>query len=139
MISDHDSPYMIINIKPETFPPRYKIIRDLKNFSLENYKQDFGQLPLNLVYAVSDPCEQLEIFNTMVRQCIDEHAPLKRYKMTRPPAPLMQDLDIIDLQRKRNDLRKMAHQTQTPEDWGKFRDVRNTLKSKIKFSRKQFY
>ena len=31
--------------------------------------------------------DKLDIFNTLVTEYIDRHAPLKRLKCTRPPAP----------------------------------------------------
>ena len=36
-VSDHDSPYMLINIKAEMFAPRYKYIRDYKHFNESIY------------------------------------------------------------------------------------------------------
>ena len=44
----------------------------------------------------------------------------------------MKQLDIADLQKKRDNYRYLAHHSPTEENWTKFRDIRNKLKSKIK-------
>lgn len=86
-ISDHDSPYVIMNVKGEVFAPRYKVICDYKKFNLREFVNDFSYLPLNVVYALADPREQLELFNKLILDCIENHAPLTKFKMSRPPAP----------------------------------------------------
>ena len=40
-----------------------------------------------MIYGIDDPDEKLEIFNDLLSECINNHAPLKRVKVTRPPAP----------------------------------------------------
>ena len=50
------------------------------------YIADFQQLPLNLIYRFDDPDDQVNILNKLINDCITEHAPLKRVKMTRPIA-----------------------------------------------------
>ena len=44
----------------------------------------------------------------------------------------MKQLGIADLQKKRENYRYLAHHSPTEENWAKFRDIRNKLKSKIK-------
>ena len=59
-ISDHDAPYIIANMPVNKFETRYKYIRNLKNFELEKYVQDFKTLPIFLVYFFDDPNDQLD-------------------------------------------------------------------------------
>ena len=47
-ISDHDAPYVCINVRVTHCIPRYKYIRDERNLELDAFKQDFVQLPLKL-------------------------------------------------------------------------------------------
>ena len=42
----------------------------------------------------------------------------------------MKQLDIADLQKKRDNYRHQAHHSPTEGNWAKFRDTRNKLKSK---------
>ena len=42
---------------------------------------------------------QVDLLSSLIRECIDRYAPLKRTNVTRPPAPWMKDLDIKQLQK----------------------------------------
>ena len=78
----------------EQYQPRFKYIRDNSKLVLEDLKADFQKLPFSTVYAMEDPEDKLDIFNNLVTECIDRHAPLKRIKCTRPPASWLKSLDI---------------------------------------------
>jgi hypothetical protein len=86
-ISDHDMPYLIVNARLNRFEPRFKYIRSERLFSPEAFLQDISELPFSTVYAVDDIDEKIDIFNELLRSCIDRHAPLVRCKLSRPPAP----------------------------------------------------
>ena len=131
-ISDHDAPFVVLNIKKQKFQPRYKFVGDEKSFNLENYINDFSQLPLSTMYSSDDPDVQVETLNKLITDCLSRHAPIKRTKFTRPPAPWMKTLNIINLQKKINELRSMVQRTQTESGWELFRNTRNELKYKIK-------
>ena len=55
-INDHDTPYVIFNIKKEKYE--------------ENYVTDFQQLPLNLVYSLDNPDDQIATLNKLITDCI---------------------------------------------------------------------
>ena len=106
---------------------------------MDEYIKDFSRLPLTITNLLDDPNDNLSILNDLVRKCIDDHAPLKRVKLTRPPAPWMKDPKIIALQSKRDTFRCIAHQTQHDDDWAHFRLIRNDLKKSIKSAKMTFY
>ena len=64
IVSDHDGPFACINVRVPRYQPRYKYVRNLKNFDEEAFLADFAQLPLSLIYASDDPDEQLGIINS---------------------------------------------------------------------------
>lgn len=138
-ISDHDAVFVCLNNRVARFEPRFKIIRDMKNFDLQTYVQDAAKLPYNLVYATDSADDSLDSLNKLLLSCIERHAPLKRIKITRPQAPWMKDLRIADLQRTCREKRYYAHQSQTANDWDEFREARNTLKRRIKSTKKSFH
>ena len=138
-ISEHDAPYVCINVRVTHFIPRYKYIRDKRNLELDALKQDFAQLPLNLVFSTDEPEMQLDLLNKLIRECIDRHAPLRRTKVTRPPAPWMKDLDIQQLQRESHTLRKKARKGKSDAIWSMYRDKRNELKHNISKTKRDFY
>ena len=94
-ISDHDTPYVIMNVKKEKFEPRYKYIHDERNFKQDDFKSDFSQLPFNLCFAFDNPEDKLDMLNHLILSCLERHAPIKRVKITRPIAPWMKDEKII--------------------------------------------
>ena len=59
-------------------------------------------------------------------------------RVTRPPAPWMDDSQIRSLQQLRNKFRKETYQTGSQESWELFRDVRNKLKAAIRRARETF-
>ena len=83
-IGDHDLPYVILNIRKQKFEKRYKYIRDEKRFDLPKYRKDFSQIPMSVVDTLDDPNDQLYMLNELTLSCINQHAPLRRVKRTRP-------------------------------------------------------
>ena len=72
-------------------------------------------------------------------QCINKHAPLKRTKITCPPAPWMKSVYIKYLQSERIKLRKIAHETKNENDIPNYRLTRTCLKQTIKAEKRKFY
>ena len=77
------------------FQARYKYIRNMKNFNTKEYYTDFSTLPFSTVSSFGNPDDELAMLNKLILDSIDRHAPQKRTKFTRPPAPWMKQLDII--------------------------------------------
>ena len=59
---------------------------------------------------LEDPDEKVEILQTLIQECLERHAPLRRIKLTRPPpAPWMNDLNIRSLQQQCRLMQFEAH------------------------------
>ena len=138
IVSDHDVIYTCVNLRPSWFHPCYKFIRDFRNFNEDMFKEDFSTLPLSVIYYLDDPDEQLETLNTLISECLETHAPLRKVRATGPPAPWMKDPLMEELQRKRDSARFTAHQTSTDAAWHEFHLVRNKLKSAIRTAQEAF-
>ena len=65
IVSDHDVIYTCVNLRPPWFHPRYKFIRDFRNFNEDMFKEDFSTLPLSLIYHLNDPDEQLREWHVL--------------------------------------------------------------------------
>ena len=81
----------------------------------------------------------ISVFNELISNHINEHAPLKTIQVTRRTAPWMNDIDIVDLQQKCHQLRTLCHTENRETDWNDFRIVRNKLKTKSKSTKSNFY
>ena len=106
-----------------------------KSFTIFFHLEAFS--PLAVIYYSDDPDEQLETLNTLISECLERH-PLRKVRVTRPPAPWMKDPLIEELQKKRDSARFTAHQTSTDAARHEFHSVRNKLKSAIRTARKAF-
>jgi hypothetical protein len=93
-ISDHDAPYACINIRTNRYQRRFRFIRHEKKFDKDAFIRDFSELPLNLVYSTDDLGDKLEISSSLFKSCLDKHAPLRRTKISRPPAPWLNMEDV---------------------------------------------
>ena len=109
-VADHDAPFACINVRIPRFKPRFKYIRNEKNLSECAFQEDFSSLPLDVVYGLECVDDMVDAMNSLIRDCIDRHAPLGRTKVTRPPAPWLQTDEIRQLQSERDHLRKQAHE-----------------------------
>ena len=138
IISDHDAIYACINVRLPRFQPWFNRKRDMKNFKEESFVEDFSTLPMSIISYSDDPDEQLETINSLIRECIERHAPLKRIRVTGPPVPWTKCSNIRDLQKERDTARYEAHITPSVTKWDYFRSVRNKLKAVIRTARKAF-
>jgi len=93
-ISDHDGPYVIVNVKKPRFEPRYKHIRIETNFNSASFISDVEKLPFAAVYGLESSEDKLHCFNELLLSCLDQHAPLVKCKITRPPAPWLRELNL---------------------------------------------
>ena len=139
VISDHDAPYIVINIKKQRFESRYKYVRDEKKLVMDKYITDFQSLPLSIIYSFDNPEDQIDILNDLIKSCIDLHAPLKKNKFTRPPAPWMRSNTITFYQSELVKTRLNAQTTNLPEHWNLYRSTRGKLKSIIRSEKRNFY
>ena len=138
-VSDHDGPYVIMNVRFPKYEPRFKYIRDEKTLDMNDFLEDVKNLPFSIIYAMDDVDDKVNMFNSLFLGCIDTHAPLKRVKVTRPPAPWIHDPIIKQLQLSRNNLRYEAHQKNDSHIWEKFRESRNDVKKIIRKQKMTFY
>ena len=110
----------------------------MKNFKEESFVEDFSTPPMSIISYSDDPDEQLETLDTLILECIERHAPLKRIRVTGPPVPWMKCPNIRDLQKERDTTRYEAHNTPSDTKWDYFRSVRNKLKAATWTARKAF-
>ena len=138
-ISDHDAPYIIAKMPTIKYQPRCKFIRYMKNFNLQKYIDDFKLLPFSIMYRFYNAGDQLDTLKKIILEWIERHAPSKRKKFTRSPAPWMKDLDIVLLQNQRNKLRYEAHLKMPRPAWVAYRKVRSEIRQKINTTKTSCY
>ena len=105
MVGDHDASFACINVRIPRFQPRFKFLRNEKELDENAFKEDFSLLPLDVVYGLESPDDMVDALNSLMKDCLDRHAPLRRVKVTRPPATWLQTEEIRQLQKERDQLR----------------------------------
>ena len=138
-ISDHDGPYALLNVRLKKYEPRFKYIRDERQFNEAKFIKDLKQVPFNLVYGVEDPDDKLEKFNSLLLEAINHHAPVKKIKVTRPPAPWMHDPEIRYLQQTCFQNRVEFRNSRDQNVLKTLRENRSLLKKKIRAVKSAFY
>ena len=114
-------------------------MRNLKNFDESSFIDDFKTLPFAASFGVSDLDEKLKILSSLIKECIDRHAPLKLTKVTRPPALWLKDPAMAELKEQRDRQRSAARASNNnKETWEKFCAARNCLKESIKSTKRNF-
>ena len=84
---------------------------------------------MSVVDTFDDPNDQLYMLNELTLSHINQHAPLRRVKLTRPPAP---DLNIQPLQQKKDNQWSMANHSNKESDKQSYKDTKKQLKAEIK-------
>ena len=114
-------------------------MRNLKNFDESSFIDDFKTLPFAASFGVSDLDEKLKILSSLIKECIDRHAPLKLTKVTRPPALWLKDPAMAEFKEQRDRQRSAARvSNNNKETWEKFCAARNCLKESIKSTKRNF-
>ena len=109
----------------------------MKNASTcQNIPKDFSQIPMSVVDIFDDPNDQLYMLNELTLSCINQHNPLRRVKLTHPPAPWMADLNIQTLQQKKDNQRIIANHSNKESDKQLYKDTKKQLKAEIKGTKK---
>jgi hypothetical protein len=139
MISDHDAPYACLNVRTTRFIPRFKFIRHEKSFDEVTFCHDFEQLPPSIVYSTNDPDTQVELLTYLTCECLERHAPLRRTKISLPPAPWLKDPHVQQLQMECHNLRSRTRNEKSEQLWTQYRGERNLLKVSIRKSKCEFY
>ena len=137
-ISDRNAVFACVNVRVRRFQPRYKWLRLERKFVTEEFLEDSANLPYSVIYGLESPDDMVNALNTLFSECINRHAPLKRVKLTRPPAPWMNANEIRQLQADRDRLRIEAHKTNGDDSWKAFREVRKKIKSVINKTKRNF-
>ena len=122
--------YGIFNIRKERYEPRYKYVRNEKDFNMNDYVADFKLLPTSIVFGFDDPNDQIAMLNKLITDCLADHTPIKKVKFTRPPAPWMKDSELVTAKKHLEHLRSLKNANET--DSNGLSDYR---KSKVRYKK----
>lgn len=130
-ISKHDLIYVVCSLCVPRTPPRLVTFRDFKSFDINLFHEDLRKVDWGAVLKSSDINKVVEDFSSKYLEICDVHAPVRTVRVTRPPAPWMND--EIKLAQKMRDVAYQAYKiSKCPIDGRIFRAKRNKVKLLIR-------
>ena len=154
--SDHYLCYLVWKSNHLIKTPRVISYRKLNNICLESYLDDLSSQNWQLVYDCTCLDSAVKIWQELLLEVVNRHMPFRQKRVKSNPSPWMTS-DIIKTIKERNKLKEKAHkakinlknekndtlkttkQSYYDDLWNEYRLVRNTVTSKIRKARRNFY
>ena len=81
-VSDHHLVYLVLTLKTPRLEPSYVTIRSYANYNAKQFSEDLSLVPFHIISMFDDFDDQVETFNALFTDILDDQAPLKRVKIT---------------------------------------------------------
>jgi len=125
-LSDHNLIFCIRKcIKPK-LNPKTILFRNFKNFNKDKFTNDLLHMDWSRFYNSPDVDEATSIFNSIVSEISDKHAPFCQKGIKGNCSPWINEEFLIAL-RERDYLLKVASRSQSQADWTIFKKKRNAV------------
>ncbi|RVE49233.1 hypothetical protein evm_006125 [Chilo suppressalis] len=85
--SRHDLIYIAYDVKPPKSKPKMVSIRNFARMDTERLERDASLIDWSPIREMPSANDMVTYFNTEVLKLFDKHAPIKKVKVRRPPAP----------------------------------------------------
>ena len=120
----HSMVYVVMKIKADRLPARNVTYRCYKQFNEEQYSEDISQIPLSVCEVFDDPSDNYWMLQTMLKEIMDEHAPLKTMKVRAKEPPFMNG-ELRRAVRVKTRLHNIYRKRPTKHNWERYRQQRN--------------
>ena len=87
-VSDHHLVYLVLTLKTPRLKPSY-VTRSYANYNAKQFSEDLSLVPFHIISMFDDFDDQVETFNALFTDILDDKAPLKRVKITSRPNPFI--------------------------------------------------
>ena len=135
-ISDHSLVYTVLKLKTPRTKSSYVSVRSYTNYKPELFLKDLYCVPFHMVNFFDDFNDQVDAFNSLFLDVLNEHAPIKRIKIKSRPNPFI-TREIRELMRTRDRCRhKSAIKTNDRLHWNAYRFFRQEVKREIRLAEK---
>ncbi|CAH2220906.1 jg13461 [Pararge aegeria aegeria] len=95
--SYHDLIYLSYKIRPPKVKPTVVMRRSFKNFNNDCFMSDLNNINWDSILGANTADDKISIFNSILTELLDKHAPLRPIKLKHLPAPwLTQDIPGTD-------------------------------------------
>lgn len=122
--SYHDLLFLSYKIRPPKRKSKFLFLRSFKNIDMDRLMEDAGRIDWSPVYDCNDVDSMVSLFNKLVLELYDKHAPLKKVKVKHLPAPWLSD-GIKQQMSKRDKAKRRYRRDPTEENWSSYKKLRN--------------
>ena len=137
LISDHDIVYVTLRLKKARTKPVFITTRSFKHYNREAFYNDVALAPWSVVDSFGDVEDKLYAFNSLFNEILDQHAPIKTFKVRRRPNPCVTE-NIRGLMKTRDKWRKRAKKTNDPNVWAVYKNVKREVRNEIRIAEREF-
>ena len=121
------------NLQPKTIT-----YRSFKTFCNDKYRDDIAKIPFSICDIFDDPGDSLWAFQTLLREVLDEHAPIKSKKIRGAQPPFMNRTLRKNIMKKQM-LRNRYMKNKSASNWEAFKAQRNLTTNIRRKSIKQYF
>lgn len=137
-ISDHSLPYVVLNFKSLKCKPSYAVaVRSFKSYRQESFVNDLLLVPWHVVDIFDNVDNKLSVFNKLLMDSLDVHAPVKRIKLKSRPNPFVTS-EICALMKTRDGWHRRAVKSKDNRDWNGYRFFRQEVKKELRAAEKEY-
>ena len=137
-ISDHSMIYAVRKLIIPKSDPKIKIVRNFKNFNVNDFLRDLSQIPWETTVIQDNPNTCWKIWKSFYLGVLDRHAPFRRVRIRGNSIPWVTS-DIRKLMRLRDYHKKRAVKFNSQFHWDKFRETRNKLNSCLRTTKRNYF
>ena len=88
-ISDHNLVEVTLRIRHPKVKAKYASVRSYSRYTSDSFFEDPFLVPWHMVHFFDDIDSQIETFNSLVLEVLDQHAPIKRIKIKARSIPFI--------------------------------------------------
>lgn len=130
-ISNHDLLYLSYNLKINKPPLKFLTFRDFSRFNSGPFYSDAMSANWESVLRSFDINEKITLLNANILNLFNKHAPLRKVRVTHPPAPWL-TMEIRATMKERDVARRKYGKTKLACDFEAFRRLRNKSKQMVR-------
>lgn len=135
--SYHDLVYLSYKIRPPKVKPTVVMRRSFNNMDNEKFMRDLNNIDWNCIFSALTVNDKLNIFNSLLIELFDIHAPLRPVKIKHLPAPwLTQEIKL--LMAKRNTAKSKYKKNPTNVNLQKYKILRNKCNRTCRDARRNY-
>ncbi|KAL0832948.1 hypothetical protein ABMA28_001083 [Loxostege sticticalis] len=122
--SFHDLIYLSYKIRPPRPKRKFLLQRNFSGMNIDALKLDAAGTDWSVVEAAEDVDEKVRLFNTLLIQLFDKHAPVRPVKLKHAPAPWLTE-ELKSLRNKKNAAKNKFKLDPSDKNREKYKILRN--------------